>query len=148
MAAEAMAIMGPMVSSLRSVQLDTLRGLATAVHPVDVLLRAAMPTTVAKVASSKSPALMAALAATLRWTDFAQAACYVNGFPMIGDIPSSGTFRQLGAQSTDPPPKFFGQAAVLAVQDIENTPAPRNADTIWQLCQDDVNKGFASPPPT
>ena len=42
--------------------------------------------------------------------------------------------------------QFFGEPAISAVDEIERSPPPRQADVIWRLCFEDVEKGFASPP--
>ena len=145
--AEAIAIMGPYLPSLRHVQLALFQQVADALRPLDVALRTAMPPSVAAIASSKSPALLAFLTATLQWPDRAQARSYVEGFPIIGNIPDSGTFRQLSPQQQGISTRtFFGTAAVNAVDEIEAMPPPKHAEVIWKLCLEDVEKGFASPP--
>ena len=100
------------------------------------------------MAALKSPALSAFLTYTLKWPDLTHPRCYALGFPIIGEIPSSDTFRPI---TPSPSPahnfaNFFGVPAVEAVDTIENSAVPRQAAEIWQLCMDDVPKGFASAP--
>lgn len=101
--AEAMAIMGPALPALRQQQLETLVDVARIVSAIDHELKLAMPPSVAKVANAKSPALIAFLSAILLWPDRHQASSYVFGVPIIGGIPTSGTFRPLKPHASPAP---------------------------------------------
>ena len=108
---------------------------------------------VAKAAAKKRPAHIAFLSACLQWPDLSQAAGYVQGFPMIGELPSSGVFRQLlpiGERElgTSLSEGFFGQAAIAAIDALEARPPSQDAETIWRCVNETISKGSASPAQT
>eukprot|EP00969_Alexandrium_andersonii_P286975 12686032-Alexandrium_andersonii.AAC.1 len=51
-----------------------------------------------RAAEAKNPAVMAAITALTRWPDREMARGFVEGFAIVGDVASSGLFRQLGAE--------------------------------------------------
>ena len=93
---------------------------------INDILRAQMPYTVANVAASKSPALLALLVAALRWPDRTVPLAFVQGFKVIGDIEPSHIFRNLPAKKVaDAPEDLFGQVAVSKFTELlSSRPGP------------------------
>ena len=114
-----------------------------------------MPCTVKSVASAKRPATMAALTAILRWPDREQPAAYIKGFCMIGNLPTSGIFRELGgtkeqsddadADHADPEQELWGQSAVEWVDSIEvSQPRWPDVEEIYKQTQAEQVEGYCS----
>ena len=104
----------------------------------------------AKAAAKKRPAHIAFLSVCLLWPDLSQAAGYVQGLFIIGEIPSSGVFRQFlptGERGMDTSLNegFFGQAAIAAIDVLEARPPSQDAETIWRCVNETISKGSASP---
>ena len=77
----------------------------------------------------------------------------MQGFPIIGEIPSSGVFRQLlptGERELDTSLNegFFGQAAVAAIDALESRRPSPDAETILRCVNETISKGSASPAQT
>ena len=106
-----------------------------------------------RAARQKRPAHIAFATAALRWPDWSQARRYVQGFRIIGDIETSNIFRQFGISdehsiNVEVEQEFFGPAARAAVEAIEASPPPRDAEDIWEITLRTIEKGSARPPAT
>jgi len=163
-AARTIATWGRCIAGFRRRQCELLKLVVSAMEPLATTIRDNLHPGVARVAGHKSPALIAFLTAILQWPDKDQAARYVQGFHIVGEFPSTGVFRRLpnaaqpGKVTAEPeaeepvaePPSaeagFFGEEAVKFLKGIVESGEPRDAEAIWRLTQEDVDKGFAVGP--
>ena len=69
------------------------------------------------------------------------------GFPIVGEIPSSGLFRLVPAQADKDPDtdSWLQEDAATAVQRIMESSPPRDAAEIQQVTEAEQAKGFCSP---
>ena len=144
------AVWGPHIKIWRRLQHAAMQSAKAAMAELTDVIENHLDPTVAKAAAKKRLAHIALLSACLRWPDLSRAAGYVQGFPMIGEIPSSGVFRQLlpiGERELDTSLNegFFGQAAIDA---LEARSPSLDADAIWRCANETISKGSASPAQT
>ena len=96
--------------------------------------------------SSRSPLALAVFTVLLDWPDVTQPLRYFTGFKAVGTIEPTGVFREIPHTQHVPEDEFLGQAAQDFVQDlIHRTPSP-DAQTIWDLTQEECSKGWCSGP--
>eukprot|EP00435_Cladocopium_sp_Y103_P050860 s71_g15.t1 len=74
-----------------------LKSVAVALAPLEDALQSWRVESAHRVASSKRPGFVSALTLLLRWPDLRQGHCLVRGYPIVGEIDSSGLFRPLPA---------------------------------------------------
>ena len=152
-AAMGIAVWGPQIKIWRQIQHAAMQSAKAAMSELSDVIEANLEPSVAKAAAKKRPAHMAFLSASLRWPDLTQAAGYVQGFPIIGEIPSSGLFRQLQPSGqreleTVLEEGFFGQAAITAIDQLEARQPSQDAEAIWRCVKSTIAKGSASTPQT
>ena len=95
------------------------------------------------VASSRHVPLMAFMTGLLRWPDREQPKKYVDGFEILGDIALSHVFRPVKGIPVDAiDQEFFGEPAREAVEELLKTKAPKDADVIFAMTQDEIAKGY------
>ncbi|OLP73708.1 hypothetical protein AK812_SmicGene46965 [Symbiodinium microadriaticum] len=114
-----MYVLGPCIRAWRRQQRRALETLAKWLQPWDVELRKHMCPAVAAVAANKSPALIAALTALLRWPDVALASRFVTGFALLGDVEVPHIFRPLDVDRK-PPESQLGLQAKLGQEAEES----------------------------
>ena len=152
-AAHCVAVWGPQIPGWREQQQQQLRDVGKALDELSSVIQSHLHPCVARAAATKRPAHMAFLTAVMRWPDVSQAQGYIEGFPIIGEIPSSNLFRQLLPEGergldTELESGFFGDAAEQAINEIETRRPSCDADAIWHCVQDTIGKGSASAPQT
>ena len=118
-AVKGMYVLGPCIRAWRRQQRRALETLAKWLQPWDVELRKHMCPAVAAVAANKSPALIAALTALLRWPDVALASRFVTGFALLGDVEVPHIFRPLDVDRK-PPESQLGLQAKLGQEAEES----------------------------
>ena len=141
-AIEAAAVWGPFLQDWRKSQLDSLSHLKKCLHKVNVQLVACMDPYVRQVAAERSPAGIAAIATLLRWPDRNLARCFVEGFPVIGEVEESNVFKRLpdSQPDLDLGEKFFGVASIHFINElIDNT--PKHQAKLIALVQKEIDKG-------
>ncbi|CAE7935813.1 unnamed protein product, partial [Symbiodinium necroappetens] len=134
-AVKGMYVLGPCIRAWRRQQRRALETLAKWLQPWDVELRKHMCPAVAAVAANKSPALIAALTALLRWPDVALASRFVTGFALLGDVEVPHIFRPIHQTG----------ACCGKVRPIDNGKVlPANSPSSWRVkvpnCPDEVRK--------
>lgn len=106
----AFGLLGPILRRWRQSQPNVWWRLCSALKSLDEYLGSIMPPTVAAIASMKRPAVFACLASLLRWPDRDLPTAYIEGFPAVFDIASSGVFRSL-QEGPSSKSDFFGDSA-------------------------------------
>ena len=146
-AARSVAILGNVLPVFRQMQLALLLTVLTAIAPLAEALWALQTPEIARIAAAKNAALIAFWTVVLIWPDRSQARAFIEGFHIVGDFESTSLFRQLPTK-TDPPDKndFYGPTAQKAVSDLQSSREHKNAEAIWRLTLEDVEKGFAEGP--
>ena len=145
-AAEALAIFGPGVAAWRAQEKEGLSKAFAALTPLRCKLDPMRSETARAVAPSRDVAGLALITALLRWPDRTQAQGYLEGFQVIGEIPSSRVFRQVHPEApVDLEDTFFGQAAVDEIQQLLDSPPPKDAAEIYQLTLEEIEKNFTQP---
>ena len=110
----------------RYAQRNDIREALAALAPLRDALAPRRSATSSAVAPDRDVAGLAFLTAILRWPDRSQARGYLEGFQVIGDIPTSRVFRQVAPPApVDVDKDFFGDAAVREVQDLLASPPPQ-----------------------
>ena len=146
--ARALALLGPFLPEWRRKQERSLARLARALKPITSDLRAFMSQEVRGVAGGKDPATMAALTTLLRWPDREQARHFVEGFQVLGDVPSAGVFRQLPTPDEDLPSledSFWGRPAEEALVQLYRTKPPKDHQEILKATMKEQSKGWLGP---
>ena len=97
-----------------------------------------------KVATEKRPAFVSCLTALLRWPDTQQGRRLLLGYPIVGEVETSGIFRSVVPHDKGPLEDWLGPAAVDAVNKLLQSGPPRYADDILRVTQEEQAKGFCS----
>ena len=147
LAVHCLYVFGPRVSSFRERQHRKLAQVLAALAPLRTALEPHRGATAKRVAATKDVALMSFVAAVLRWPDKSQAAGYLRGFRVIGQIEPTDVFRPIPPEGgVDLKAQFYGENALEEVAALERSGPPKDAETIWQLTQKDVEAGFCAQP--
>ena len=94
-------VWGPYLSTWREKQMKAVTLLSASLRTInDQLVRIMVPY-VRQVAEDRFPAGIAAAIVLLRWPDRKLAQCFVEGFPIIGEVEESGIFRRLSDTGED-----------------------------------------------
>ena len=126
-AAEALACFGTQIGEWREIERKGLEDTLAALTPLREALSPWRSPTALAVAPHRDVAGIAFFTAILRWPDRAQARGYLEGFRVVGEIPSSKVFRQTIPQAvTCIDSDFFGEAARLEVNTVLSSPPPRD----------------------
>ena len=99
-AVETLVAWGTRAGSRRERSMTALRRVADDLRPISVAVNARMGSSVTMVAANVNSAFMAALVDALEWLDTTITRRFVEGFPIVGDIPDSGVYRPI--QAADP----------------------------------------------
>ena len=94
-AARATAIFGPFLPAFRNRQEKVLQKVERELVHLSSCIEDLLPSSLAKVAKRKRPAMIAFLTSILKWPDREQARSFVTGFRLVGNIENAGVFRQL-----------------------------------------------------
>ena len=144
--ADLLAVFGPRAQTWRELQRTKLQLAFDALEPLRHELASARSITAQAVAASRDVPALALLTALLRWPDREQPAAYLHGFPVVGNIQSSGVFR-----SVTPPviedlhTSFYGEPAVQEVQELLASPPSKDAAEIFDLTEEEIQRGFTEP---
>ena len=65
---------------------------------------------------------------------------------MGGDIARSGVFREISQAEQVDLQSFLGQAAVKAIDELMQSGAPREAQTVYDMTEAEKKKGFCRGP--
>ena len=76
-------------------QRHCLKCISRALTPLRQWLCGARCDSAQRVAASKDVAFLACMTALLRWPDREQAISFIEGFPIVGEIPRTGIFREI-----------------------------------------------------
>ena len=79
----------------------------------------------------------------LRWPDRQLPRCFVEGFPVIGDVEESHIFRQLPdtQEAPDIREAFFGQPAIDFVNNLKSSPPKVTSPKLAPKVQEELAKG-------
>ena len=128
-------------------QRHVLQTLQKSVEPLRCALHKLLCPSALKVSASKNAAFVALLTALLRWPDHGQAACFVHGFPIVGDVAFSGVFRLVDSGKEEAPEsieEWLLRDGQSAVDSLLRSPPPRCADEILEQTLQEQSKGFCS----
>ena len=145
------AILGPQIRSFRTRQSKAFDHVYKKLRALDVILKTKMHAEVAQVASKKSPATIGAMTILFRWPDREQPGLYVKGFRMIGNLQSSGVFRDSPNPKANVDPdtnqkEFLGPAAEQWVSDLEaSQPRWTDVDDIYSHTVKEQAAGYCGP---
>ena len=103
----ALALFGPGIQQWREEQRAELERALAKLEPLRKELDHMKSATARAVAPDRDVAGLAFLTAILRWPDRAQARGYLEGFQVIGDIPTSKIFRQITPSCAGGPGQRF-----------------------------------------
>ena len=73
--------------------------------------------------------------------------CYVEGFKVVGEMASSGVFRQLSQarQQASPPEQLLGAAALKRLALLLKGPRPKNQERIMETTLEEQARGWLGP---
>ena len=92
---------GDDLAEVRVAQLRAMSAVADSVRPISVRINSLMPATVRRIAWDVNTAYLAVLIEALDWLDVDLVQRFVEGFPIVGDIPDSGVYRRLDNVADD-----------------------------------------------
>ena len=95
------------------------------------------------MATAKRPGFVAVMSILLRWPDLFQAQCMVRGYPIVGEIESSGLFRPVAAKDVAPLDTWL-EDAKEKIDAIVHSRPPLHADDILEQTVAEQHKGFCS----
>ena len=142
-AAWALGVWGPLLPQWQEAVRKVLHRLVRAFDPVEEFLMSLSP--VAGL-SSRSPLALAVFTILLDWPDVTQPLRYFTGFKAVGTIEPTGVFREIPHTHHVPEDEFLGQAAQDFIQEIIHRVPSSDAQTIWDLTQEECDKGWCSGP--
>ncbi|MDC0526132.1 hypothetical protein OAO87_03940, partial [bacterium] len=87
--------LGQALPSDRAAAFAAVSSVSDSLLPMTDQLVTLMPPTVHRISSRVHVALMAAVVESLGWLDVSIACQFINGFPVVGDVPDSGVYRLL-----------------------------------------------------
>jgi hypothetical protein len=149
-AAICVATYGPHIRIFRNAQSKAFQRVCRNLQGLDLILKKVMHADVARVAATKSPAVMGLMTILMRWPDRTQPVLFVKGFPMVGHMTTSQVFRSrpspTGDINHDPMKDFLGPRAAAWVDDLEDSP-PRWADVqaIYDQTIKEQKAGYCGP---
>ena len=120
-----------------------LKTVATATAPLEQALEPWRVESAARVATAKRPGFVAVMSILLRWPDLFQAQCMVRGYPIVGEIESSGLFRPVAAKEVASLDNWL-EDAKEKIDAIVHSRPPLHADDIFEQTVAEQNKGFCS----
>ena len=129
-------------------QRHCLKCISRALTPLRQWLCGARCDSAQRVAASKDVAFLACMTALLRWPDREQAISFIEGFPIVGEIPRTGIFREILPKEIADVQEWLGIDAARRVDDITSQKPPRHVSEIWAVTSQEIDKGFCSPPLT
>ena len=129
-------------------QRHCLRCISRALTPLRQWLCGAQCDSAQRVASAKDAAFVACMTALLRWPDRNQAISFIQGFPIVGEIPRTGIFREILPKDVEDVHAWLGDDAARRVDEIMSKGPPRFVSEIWTVTQQEIDKGFCSQPLT
>ena len=142
-AAELVAVLGPYAQAWRELQQKAMHNALVALQPLRLAVAGCRSATAEAVASRRDVPALAFITSILRWPDRTQARGYLEGFPVVGEIEASRVFRPLGPQvAMDLNSEFYGEAAIAEVEQVTASPPPKDAEEIWALTQEEIDKNF------
>ena len=144
-AARALGVWGPLLPRWREKQRKALVRLLRVLQPLSEALQACMAPSVRRVQRAAGLAGMALLTTVLRWPDYDQPGKYVQGFPIINRIETSGLYKQNATELSagrDIDESFFGAAAESFIGSILQRPRPKDADKVAALVEKEIQKGY------
>ena len=118
---------------------------ARAVKPLEQVLDTHRCFSSQKVASDKRPAFIAVMTILLRWPDRCQANQLIQGYPIVGELPSSGLFRPVPPPVVGSMTDWLGDQAEQAIQTILTSRPPLHSDAIHAITIDEQERGFCGP---
>lgn len=131
--------------SLSSKLRRILGAVAGALLPLELALDAHRCPSSKLVAASKKPGFMALLTALLRWPDRDQPSCIIQGYHIVGDLPSSGVFRPVDPGPEVDPQSWLGPVATQAVDTLLSSRPPRFAEDIFKVTCEEQERNFCGP---
>ena len=129
-------------------QRHCLKCISRALTPLRQWLSGARCDSAQRVASAKDAAFLACMTALLRWPDRTQAISFIQGFPIVGEIPHTGIFREIVPKEVEDIQSWLGDDAAHRVDEIMSKGPPRFSNEIWSVTQQEIDKGFCSQPLT
>ena len=141
-AVEAMVLWGVHLDKWRGQQQRALQRVLAELQPIREALEPFRSETSKAVATQRDIAGIALFTALLRWPDRTQALGYLQGFDVVGEIPTSRVFRPISVHTLQD--DFFGPVAEAEVQQALRAPAPKFAEAIHRLTLEEVEKASLS----
>ena len=141
---EALVIWRQFLPSLASSLRKVVTTLATAVQPLREALWKFRNSASKQVASDKDPAFLSLCTALLRWPDVRQPLHVVQGYPIIGEVESTGVFRAIDSPELPALDTWLGEAAKIAADNIMASRPPRHHEEILKATKAEIDKGFCS----
>ena len=121
-----------------------LSTVARAAQPLEEALDECRVESSRRVAASKKPGFLAIMTVLLRWPDVHQPQHLVRGYPIVGQIESSGIFRAVEPKTIQPLDEWLEEAEAVVDALVHSRP-PRYAEDIVQQTEAEQAKGFCSP---
>ena len=129
--------------SLAQTQRSILRSVAQALDSLEKAL-ASHYLSAKKVARPKRPAFVSCMTSLLRWPDASQGRHLLLGYPIVGEVATSGVFRAVSQHDKEPVESWLGPSAIEAVDKFLNSGPPKYSDEILAVTQEQQAKGFRS----
>ena len=146
-AVEACVRLGPQATGWRTTIFNSIRQLARALAPLDHWALSHRPT---RHCAGWAPALTAAFIHILQWSDRSLPRALVEGFQVVGRIPTSGIHRQLSQETRedeDLRASLLGDSAIDFIDKLEHQrhPHPHAADILRSI-EEEIDLNLARPP--
>ena len=141
-AVKAAQVWGPYLDAWRRQQMVSLTHLHKVLVPLNTQLVNLMDPYVAQVSKDRFPAGIAAICTLLRWPDRMLPRCFMEGFPVIGEVAESGVYKRLPEKplTFDINKDFFGAPAIKFVNDLEKG-SKKQSPKLLPLVEKELAKG-------
>ena len=123
----------------------TLASIALALQPLEQALDLHRCFSSKQVARTKRPGFIAAMSVLLRWPDRTQPCDLIRGYRIVGDMHTSGLFRDVAPKETASFDDWLGHSAEEAIQRIINSGPPRHYQDIYDITVQEQQREFCGP---
>ena len=123
----------------------TLASIALALQPLEQALDSHRCFSSKQVARTKRPGFIAAMSVLLRWPDRTQPCNLIRGYRIVGDMHTSGLFRDVAPKETASFDDWLGHSAEEAIQRIINSGPPRHFQDIYDITLQEQQREFCGP---
>ena len=126
-------------------QRSIMKSVHRALQPLQAALQHHRSRAASQVAASKNPAFVACFTALLRWPDDQQPLHLLKGYPIVGQVPTCGVFREISQTGKLSPDSWVGTAAQTSLDSLMASKPPLHAQDILDVTQAEMSKGFCGP---